>query len=272
MDDTPNSKKDQLQEALSKVSILTAELRKSTEIAEETDRRNTALHEELSRASVVNENLSHQLEQIHEEMSKERNQSVSVLEEELQKQHNLQSTLERAQQDLYEQETKMEALTEELQREHQLHEELRAKIQDLEQSLHEKESVGLEKELLQQTMSEKERNIEALEREVTALKRAGQTASSRNATYKDEVEELVSTTEELNSKLLDAVRATQEVEREKMQLQDKLDSVHAESAILRENSEDLNRTVERMKIEVKNLKDQNKNQVCKNYCSIHLQF
>lgn len=241
--------------------ILTSELSQSTDIAEETDRRNSALHEELSRANAVNEKLSQELEELDQNMSAERDKSIAVLEKELQRQHDLQSDLEVMQKELYEREMKVTALTEDLQKEQKMHQELQATVQALEQSLHEQQSVGLEKELLQHTMHEKEKNIDALEEKVLALEREKQSVSSKNLRYEAEIKEMISTTEDLNSRLLEATRIGQETDREKAQLQEKFDSLNKEKANLKETLEEAEQHLEGMKVEVKRLKDQSNTQV-----------
>lgn len=252
---------DQLQEALSQIATLTSELNKSTEIAQETDRRNTSLFEELTKANIANESLSQQLEQLSEEMSEERDKSVSILEEELQRQHDLQNILEKSQQDLYTMKTKVTALTEELQQEHQLNEELQAKAQQLEQAVHEKQAFELEKNLLQAAVSEKERTIEALEEEVQTLRSARQSASTKNIVFEAEVKDLASVKDELNHKLLEAVKAKQESGREIVSLQEKLAAQQAENASLKDTLEEMRASVDRERIEVKSVKELMKNQV-----------
>lgn len=247
---------DQLQEALEQITTLTSELNRSTEIAEDTDRRNTALSDELSRANTINETLSHQMEQLSQEMSEEREKSVGILEEELQRQHNLQSFLEKSQQDLHDRETKATALSEDLQCEQQLNAELQAKVQELEQSLHDKQAVGMENQLLQATMNEKERSIESLEEDLEALKSTNQSAAGKNAALEAEIKEHVASAEELNHKLLEAVRGSQETERAKIQLQEKLTSQHTGSASLQQTLEETRASLDREKIETKSLKKQ----------------
>lgn len=257
-----NSRLDQLQEALSQIATLTSELNKSTEIAQDTDRRNTSLFEELSKANIVNENLSQQLENLSEEMSQERDKSVSILEEELQRQHDLQSILEKSQQDLYAMETKVTSLTEELQQEHQLNEELQAKAQQLEQAIHEKQAFELEKNLLQAAVSEKERTVEALEEEVRTLRSAKQSAATKNVVFEAEVKDLASVKDELDYKLLEAVKAKQVSGREIVKLQEKLAAQQTDNASLKDTLEETRASVDRERIEVRSMKDLMKNQVC----------
>lgn len=258
------SRMDQLQEALAQVATLTAELTKSTQIATETDERNTGLCKELTKAGVVNESLSQQLEHLQEEMSREREKSVSVLEEELRRQHELQSQLEQAQRELSGQEGRAESLAEELRKEQQLHEELRAEVQSLEQALHDRDSVALEKQLLESTMSEKERALEALEREAKALRKTSHGASLKNANFEVQVKALVSATEDLNSKLSEAARANTALDRDKTRLQQKLESLERVNASLREVAEESSESLERLRGEMKSLKLQNKTEVCRN--------
>lgn len=251
---------DQLQEALAQIATLTSELNQSTEIAQETDRRNAALLEELSKANIVNETLSQQLEHLSEEMSQERDKSVSTLEEELQRQHDLQVLLETSQQDLYTMKTKMTALAEELQQEHQLNEEFQVKAQQLEQAVHEKEALALEKGLLQAAVTEKERNIEALEEEVNGLKSAKQSAATKNILIEAEVKDLASTKDELNMKLLEAMKAKQKSSREIAVLQEKMAALRVENDSLKDTLEETRASMDRERVEARSMKDQMKNE------------
>ena len=194
-------------------------------------------------------------------MSQERDKSVSILEEELQRQHDLQSLLETSQQDLYTMKTQMTALAEELQQEHQLNEELEAKAQQLEQALHEKESLGLEKSLLQAAVTEKEHNIEALEEEVSALKSAKQSVATKNILIEAEVKDLSSIKDELNFKLLEAVKAKRESGREIEVLQEKVAALRAQTDSLKDTLEETRTSVDRERTEVRSIKDLMKNQV-----------
>ena len=252
---------DQLQEALSQVATLTSELSRSTEIAQDTDKRNTALFEELSRANIVNERISGELEKLHHEMSVERDKSVTVLEEELQRQHDLQCILETTQQQLHDSEIKVATLTEDLKHETEAYEELQVRVQELEQASHEKQAIGYEKDLLQQTMAERERSIETLEHEVQSLHELKQNILSKNVSLEAKIKELVSTTEELNQQLLEAVRVNKTNDREKAQMQQTLINQATENdstkEILGESKADANR----MRTELKSLKQQLKDQV-----------
>lgn len=256
-----NSRTDPLQEALSQVVTLTSELSRSTEVAQDTDRRNTALFEELSRANIVNEKISGELEKLHLEMSQERDKSVGVLEEELQRQHDLQCMLETTQQELHESEIKVATLTEDLQHETESREELQTRIQELEQAIHEKQAIGFEKNLLQQTMAEREKSIEALENEVMSLQELKRSILSKNVSLEVRIKELVPTTEELNRQLLEAVRMNKTKDREKAQMQQALINQSAENESMKEILGESRADADRLRTEVKSLKQQIKNQV-----------
>lgn len=257
-----NSRTDQLQEALSQVATLTSELNRSTEIAKDTDQRNTTLFGDLSRANVVNEKISGELEKLHQEMSVERDKSVSVLEEELQRQHDLQCVLETVQQQLHESEVKVATLTDDLQHEAESHEALQVRVQELEQAIHEKQAVCYEKDLLQQTMTEREKSIEALELEVQSLQEMKQSALSKNVSLEVKIKELVSTMEELNGRLLEAVRMNESTDREKAQMQQTLINQVSDNDCTKETLGESIADAGRLRAEGKSLKQQLKNQVC----------
>lgn len=209
----------------------------------------------------MNEKISGELEKLHLEMSQERDKSVGVLEEELQRQHDLQCMLETTQQELHESEIKVATLTEDLQHETESREELQTRIQELEQAIHEKQAIGFEKNLLQQTMAEREKSIEALENEVMSLQELKRSILSKNVSLEVRIKELVPTTEELNRQLLEAVRMNKTKDREKAQMQQALINQSAENESMKEILGESRADADRLRTEVKSLKQQIKNQV-----------
>ncbi len=251
----------QLYEALLQIGLLTSQLNQSTKITEETEQSNAKLHERLSKANLVNEELSRKLDVLSEEMSEERESSISVLEEQLQKEHDLQNSLEFSQLSVQNWEGKVEALEEELQKEQNLHEEMQDKIKTLEQSLYIKQSLSSENDFLQQSMSEKEKNIDILEKELEAVKTAYQNLSRQSTAHEDEIKEHVCTIEDIEEKIQQSKELSNETNKKRLLLQEKIDSLQEENGRLRESLDDTRRVTDRTKIEIKSLKDQNENQV-----------
>lgn len=251
----------QLKEALSEVSLLSSELNKSTGIAEETDRLNLILNDELSRANMQKEELSQQMEQLISEMTNEREESIEVLEEQLQKQHEIESILDSTQQELSAQVRKVETMTEDMEREHEVCEELQVRVQELEQSLHQKHAVTLEKELLQQSMSEHERNIETLESERNALEVSNQELTKKSSIYESRIRENLSTIEELSKKLSEVLAVKEGSNREKVHLQERVLSLQQENNMLSESLESTSSRVDAVSATIKSLNEKHQDQV-----------
>ena len=249
---------DQLHEATQKVALLRSELTRAREAINMVDAKNKSLCEELSRTCDQNEELSYQLEELNQEVSDDREKSISVLEEQLQKEHDLQNKLELTHRKLRELEKEKEEL---IKGKQELQEELEAKTLTLEQSLHDKQSVSLEKKLLQQAVSEKERAIEVLERELKVMEGVNQDLSQQNAAYEAEIDEQTSRIQDKNQRMLEAVKSSEMVKLEKTHLQGVIEGLEDDNNNLRESLEDVKRTSDRMKTEAKTLKEQKENQV-----------
>ncbi len=218
-----------LQEALSEVSLLSSELDRSTCVAEETDRLNQLLSDELSKANMEKDKLSQRIGELTQEMAEEREKSIEVLEEQLERQHELESFLESTQLEVNAQKRTVQMLTDELAREQETTEKLQAKVQDLEEKLHKRNSAAMEKELMQQTLKEHERTIEIIESERNTLQHGNQDLTTKCHILERKIREQLSTMEELSKELSEVLSEKEMHGKEKAELKERLASIEEEN-------------------------------------------
>jgi len=255
----------QLKETLSEISLLSSELNKSTGIAEETDRLNLLLNEELSKANSDNEQLVDRIDQLTKEMAEEREKSIEVLEGQLEKQHELESYLEATQLEVNAHKRTVQLLTDELAREQEANEELQTKVQDLEQRLHKKTSVALEKELMQRTVYEHERTIETIDNEKSSLHRCNQDLSVKCQKLERKLREHLSTMDELSKELSEVVEEKEECNKENSQLEERIAFLEEENRQLEQSVAKTRSKMESLSVESLTHTQQHKEQVCSNY-------
>lgn len=253
----------QLKEALYEVSLLSLELNKSTGLAEESDKLNIILSEELTTASMQKEEMSREMDQLMRKMTEEQEKTIGVLEEQLQKQHEVEVILDSTQQELNAQVKKCQALTEDLEKKHGFCEELQGRIEMLEQSLHQEHAVSWENELLKESMSEHEGNIETLEDKCEALEIANQNLTEQNSFCETQIRESMSAIEELSKRLSEMLAVKGDSDEEKVHLHERVLSLQQDNRTLRESLESMNSKLEMAIASIKSLNDKHQDEVCK---------
>ena len=251
----------QLKETLSEISLLSSELNKSTGIAEETDRLNLLLNEEVSKANLENEQLIERIDQLTKEMTEEREKSIEVLERQLEKQHELESYLEATQLEVNAHKRTVQVLTDELAREQEANEELQTKVQDLEQRLHQRTLVTLEKELMQRTVYEHERTIETIDNERSSLQRCNQDLSARCQMLERKLREQLSIMDELSKELSGVVEEKEECNKENTQLVERISFLEEGKRQLEQSVADTRSKMESLSVESLTYSQQHKEQV-----------
>ena len=139
----------ELQEALETINELTKDLEEATRSNQEILQENEALQEELQTLRDTNNELTQQTDQLDKMIKEERMKSVSIVQEQLQKQHELTRQTDAANQELIERDECLTRLQAELEKTQTNEEALKNQLHKLEQALFEQQAAGKEKELLQ---------------------------------------------------------------------------------------------------------------------------
>ena len=218
---------------------------------------------ELSTANAQKHEMSQQIEQLVSKMTEEREQTISVLEEQLQKQYEIETIHDLTQQELNVQVKRGQALMEDFENEHKLCEELQGKVQILEQPLHQKNSVNLAEEFSRQNMSEYEKNIERLENQCKVLEIENQNIAKNNSLCETQIKENLSIIEELKKKLSEVSAVNEESNKEKVYLQERILIVQQDNSILTESLERTSNRLDMVISSIKGSNEQHQNEVLK---------
>ena len=130
---------------------------------------NEALEDELQTARDAHDELVQQVDELEKTIKDEREKSISVVQEQLQKEHELTRQIDAANQELSERDDRLTLLQMEVEKAQTSEQTLKNQLHKLEQDLFEQQAAGKEKELLQKVMEDKEKCIAELQQDSARL-------------------------------------------------------------------------------------------------------
>ena len=206
----------------------------------------------------------HQVGELTTTVEDMKEQSINVLEEQLQKVHELEEREKAAQHQVAERDSELETLKAKIDSMHEQEESLKSQVQDYNQLCHDKQALQREMELLQQTIPEKEQCIETLEQEIQTLKESNKTLADQNMELQQMKCESTDSLTNLDQELKKVTKINEDYEVKTAKLQERMDALRVDNDKLKETVKDIEVTLQAASQENQSMKVQHESKVCVN--------
>ena len=197
----------------------------------------------------TNDELSSQADELDKTIKEEREKSINVVQEQLQREHELNRQINAANEEINERDGRLNRLQTELESTQMSEASLKDQLHKLEQSLFEQQAAGREKDLLQKMMADKETNIDQLEQNIARFQEELRMISEE----KKHLQQLNSETAESLTNLKQELRETT-VKRE--EAEEMCDTLQQEMKGIRDENGNLKKSIEEMKSTLVKLKEE----------------
>lgn len=252
----------ELEESLKKIALLNADLSESKRRQEEATRHSSFLKQELTKSESQCASLKRQVGELTTTIEDMKEQSINVLEEQLQKVHELEDKIKTARRQVAERDSELERLKAKINSMSEQEESLKSQVQDYDQLCHDKLALQQEKDLLQQVIPEKELCIETLEQEVQKLKESNKDLAERNTELQQVNCESTDSLTNLDQELQKVTKINEDYEVQTARLQETMHALQEDNDKLKDTVKEIEVTLKTASQENQSMKVQHESEVC----------
>ena len=228
---------------------------------EEANLHTNFLKQKLAKSENQCKELAHEVELSKQEIEQMKEQSVNVLEEQLQRINELEEQNRINTEEIAEREKEISKLKAKLASAAKQEDTLKTQLQDFHQLRHKQRSLEAERDLLQQTMQEKEEIIEKLEKERTCLQEQEKILTTKVLKLQQQNTESSDSLTNLDQELKKAAKMNEDYQTRTEELQKRMRALEEDNDRLKESIDEMQEEVTAFKRENQQMKVEHTNEV-----------